>query len=397
MNGPNHIVSIIDVNRLVSNGGPVADGLRFTTYGKSVSTGEWASGMIFETSAPQLGWAEIPPRGSVRTVPPALIQVDDALVTGKGPVVMPGGTVLVGSSLVPDAGKLQNLLKALLEAGLERHDPERIPTACLLSHPGGDVIYGHWLLDLLPKAELARDHVPEDVPFLVGKDIPEFAVGLLERIGIPRERLLRRLPRMSRFIVAEECLKVQKLYIPTSARNNLFFDPSRCGVYEHLLSQAPLRPKIRAERIFLSRSALTRNKGLKSDRKLENAAAVERVFSDMGFTVIQPEKLPFPEQIALFANAKVIAGEDGSALHNALWCKPESTMVCLSSPRRLNRLHFCVAETRRLHYRLVRGAIDQSVLDGLEQGTVSNEDAYFAPWAVDPIQLGDALAGRVFS
>ena len=47
----------------------------------------------------------------------------------------------------------------------------------------------------------------------------------------------------------------------------------------------------------------------------------------LGFEAIQPEKLSFDEQALVFAQAEVIVCEFGSALTNAMFCKPGTKVV----------------------------------------------------------------------
>jgi hypothetical protein len=64
-------------------------------------------------------------------------------------------------------------------------------------------------------------------------------------------------------------------------------------------------------------------------RPLANEADVEQVFAADGFEVIYPETLTFEEQLALFGQARIVAGPAGSALHNLLFCRPGTPLICL--------------------------------------------------------------------
>jgi capsular polysaccharide biosynthesis protein len=58
-----------------------------------------------------------------------------------------------------------------------------------------------------------------------------------------------------------------------------------------------------------------------------------------GFTVLQPERLPFAEQVQHFAAARCIIGEYGSALHGSIFFQP-GTVVCGLKEASANRLSF---------------------------------------------------------
>jgi capsular polysaccharide biosynthesis protein len=66
-------------------------------------------------------------------------------------------------------------------------------------------------------------------------------------------------------------------------------------------------------RILLSRAP---------SKRLGNPLAVEEVFAGFGFRVIQPERVPIAEQLALYANCEVLASLSGSGMHNCLFARP---------------------------------------------------------------------------
>jgi len=77
-------------------------------------------------------------------------------------------------------------------------------------------------------------------------------------------------------------------------------------------------------RIYVSRS-----KYGNMSRQFANADAVEALFASHNFTVMHPETMPIPDQIALFENATEIAGEYGSGLHNTIFSHPHTKVMVL--------------------------------------------------------------------
>lgn len=81
------------------------------------------------------------------------------------------------------------------------------------------------------------------------------------------------------------------------------------------------RPLVGAEgprRVLLSRSrfnAERRGRGAETRTTAERDRIVEDDFAAAGFTIVHPEQLSVREQIAVAANAEIIAGQAGSALH----------------------------------------------------------------------------------
>jgi capsular polysaccharide biosynthesis protein len=78
------------------------------------------------------------------------------------------------------------------------------------------------------------------------------------------------------------------------------------------------------ERIFVSRSGSIRA------RSCHNAAEVEQLFEDYGFTVVYPEELDLSTQAGIFASARVIAGFGGSGLFNLMYAEKLEHLILLS-------------------------------------------------------------------
>lgn len=76
---------------------------------------------------------------------------------------------------------------------------------------------------------------------------------------------------------------------------------------------------VSARRLYLSRRS-------QAKRVMVNEAALESALVDRGFVVIEPERLPVAEQIALFREADVIVGPTGAALANTLFMKQGAKM-----------------------------------------------------------------------
>ncbi len=68
-------------------------------------------------------------------------------------------------------------------------------------------------------------------------------------------------------------------------------------------------------------------RGLTNSRNVTNRAAMIEALKTLGFVAIQPETLPFDEQVLTFAQAKVIVCEFGAAMANAMFCRPGTRVV----------------------------------------------------------------------
>jgi capsular polysaccharide biosynthesis protein len=77
--------------------------------------------------------------------------------------------------------------------------------------------------------------------------------------------------------------------------------------------------------IYVSRAGTT---AANSDRRrFLSEAALEGGLRELGFAVVAPELLDVDEQIDLFRNADTIVACRGAALANAIYCRPDTTIV----------------------------------------------------------------------
>lgn len=79
------------------------------------------------------------------------------------------------------------------------------------------------------------------------------------------------------------------------------------------------------EAIFVSRSRLGDRRRVVTGREALNAVAVER-----GLAIVHPQEMHFAEQVRIFDAARLVVGEYGSGLLNALFCRPGAAVLALN-------------------------------------------------------------------
>ena len=191
-------------------------------------------------------------------------------------------------------------------------------------HMGGH--YGHFLTEGLSTFWVFEEHQPEDFdhfvfhPFVFDMGDSEFFKHTLDTFGIPEEKVL---------VVGSEWLRFDEILVPERLfRINDAADPSMRRVYERLAA-----PSVREglpKRLYLSRRKFTSGGG---DRLVANEVLIEKSFERRGFVVEFPEERSFAYKLAMYTSADCIAGISGSALHNAIFMKPDSLVVELGDPR----------------------------------------------------------------
>lgn len=71
----------------------------------------------------------------------------------------------------------------------------------------------------------------------------------------------------------------------------------------------------------------------KGYRPMLNEREVEKIFLKAGFKIFHPERWSFEQQLAIFDRTKVLAGIEGSALHNSVFMQAGTQVLTLGTPR----------------------------------------------------------------
>jgi capsular polysaccharide biosynthesis protein len=219
----------------------------------------------------------------------------------------------------------ETLAEAMEERSPQAHFPRAVYLGQAFTH------FGHFLIETIPNL-LWIDLVDSDLPLLFhpfdpfGHDVftqRPHGAECLRLLGIPQQRIVM----VREDTVVDELLLPPRVY---DIRRGPLFDFRQ--VYS-ALREAALREATDdgARCIYLSRSRLRPRQ-----RRLAKEAMVERHMRWRGFTILHPEQMSFAAQIRAVAQAEVVAGVDGSALHLSAFMRPRSRMLILQTARRRN-------------------------------------------------------------
>ena len=287
-------------------------------------------------------WAP-PPDLMVGQVTPTLLRVyhEQTIVLGTSLFELPGAEVTEEGVILLDgvfqyANQL-NIFPVNFEghfraiaarlSDLRRVDVEE-PVVLLTGM--GHQMYGHWLVDFLPKLFLL-DRAGHDITrlrYLLPADTPDFARIWLGLLGIGADRLVV-------YDRTRDRVACRRLLVPTALRFVSRASPLMRQARRFLLDRAApgsrwrfgrRRERQGTEKILISRSD---NADTLNRRTLAERARFEETALARGFTPVRPERLSVPEQIALFRSAGTIVGEYGSGLHGSLFAPPGTTVVAL--------------------------------------------------------------------
>ncbi len=184
----------------------------------------------------------------------------------------------------------------------------------------GHRTFGHWIIDFLPRVALARMVTGASFQYLkilLLDDTPDWAVELLRLlfdIG-PKQIVWMR--------TFDEEFLLNKACIPSHAHSgNLLFHSFIRELYDAF--PRIVRPPFR--RLYIQRGSTTDNRMFARRNEMESLAA------HSGYELVDPSAMSFAEQAQLFSDARIIVGEYGSALHNAVFSQPGCQVVVMNVP-----------------------------------------------------------------
>jgi capsular polysaccharide biosynthesis protein len=97
-----------------------------------------------------------------------------------------------------------------------------------------------------------------------------------------------------------------------------------------------------------------------TSRNLLNEQLLLDSLASLGVQAVEPQDLPFPEQVGLFASADVIIGTHGAGLANIVFCKPNSQVVELIPSEYRNKCYWALAANIPLRYAYIIGEPPQT-------------------------------------
>lgn len=206
----------------------------------------------------------------------------------------------------------------------------------VLMTAGGYDIYGHWIVDLLPRFGMVKTAGLGGLPHY-RKPKHGWAVKMAELVAPGCFSLPEGLDG--------GLLRVKRLKVPSAVRKHgVIIDrlalPAWADFADSLSRQAAEASGDSPKLIFVTRKNWDRKRG--GVGPIANIEAVERRFNRAGFVSVSPETLSFAEQRLMFSQASGIAGEDGSGLHNIIFSRPGTRLGVIMS-NRLNTLHAVIA------------------------------------------------------
>jgi hypothetical protein len=212
--------------------------------------------------------------------------------------------------------KTENLL--LRTDCLKETDVERIDIPVFLATPLEPPIWGRWIVTVAQKVMQYKEY-GAGRKFLCHA-VHDWQRAFLRLLGVEEGMILAHDP--GRTYVCRDLMTVEysvtNMTVSAMERANLF----------SMIANYRVRIE-RKRKIFVSR--LSRSRQNPNYRVLQNEVELASMLEELGFTTIEPETLPFEEQISIFAGAEQVVFLGGSGVFNAAFCAPGTSVVTIES------------------------------------------------------------------
>ena len=270
-------------------------------------------------------------------------------------------------------------------AGLARDiaaasDVQGVQAPCLLVARYGDVTWGHFVCEMLPKIVLAEAAAPQRFTYVVPSRTTRIGTGVPQRYvravmeslrayGIEDHRLLRLPPR---HVLAFDAL---------FDLSGMFAVPGQefFGMHPGLLTLMANRVLGEAGVHSTRRPYLVRGAG--DLRQISNHAEILAIAYRHGYTPTDLMDLSFAQQVGLFNNAEAVAGALGSGFAGVMFARPGLKVATLAPSGWPDNYFVNLFQKQDVRHADVRGDASLSL----------NGDAARSPFEVPAAAFSDAL------
>lgn len=269
--------------------------------------------------------------------------VQDSTLRGSGFIIQ-NGTIIDARDLIPSYVRDQISQQNRWDLLGDRNSPLSLETPVLVISGDSHKVYGHWLVDIFPRAWLYKQFFGEPLPgtkVALPADTPDYAIDrLVDYFDFEREDFLQ-------YGVDTLDVNARNIIIPSLMHVDHYFHPAMNLFISYLIARAAsIRGTAQRQmprKIFVSRQ-IFRNKSTSYKRQILNEEEVFDLVRCHGYEIVNPEQLDWAAQIDLFANAECIIGEAGSGLHNTIFSDFGVGVVCINP---VNQLQGTIANLRK--------------------------------------------------
>jgi capsular polysaccharide biosynthesis protein len=253
---------------------------------------------------------------------------------------IPGGRVIGPNGVVitPDGGVVEE--SAWCDGWIETDrsltafrlpEPEKLPGHYFFL--GGNLIrgYAHWVFDALPRL-LMIDMVERD-------DMKLVVFGKLNRWQDESLRLAG-YHHLQRIELGNRYIQCEYLHFPSAVGKPGNTSPLALNFLRQRFLFGSNGGK---HRLYITRR-------LSGRRHIVNESELEPLLKSHGFEIVETENLTFQQQVALFAEAEVVAGPHGAGLSNLAFAPSNCRVLEFFAPTCLRWMYYYLAAARGQKY-----------------------------------------------
>ncbi|WP_190273149.1 glycosyltransferase family 61 protein [Methylorubrum extorquens] len=194
------------------------------------------------------------------------------------------------------------------------NSPESLLAGCSLFAGPLFNHFGHFLLESMSRLWSIRmqeyDNIIYQAPNADGLGINIFQRFMFEQLGI-----------IDKIKIIAEPMRFERIFVPSPSLVIGSYARSEYSSIFEAIRNMHMRGRPRLEtKIYLSRTLLDRGRTV-GEELLQDA------FLKDGYEIIHPERMTPQQQVNLFSSATHIAGIQGSAFHNVVYCQPGTKTV----------------------------------------------------------------------
>jgi capsular polysaccharide biosynthesis protein len=287
-------------------------------------------------------------RGLFPASPVSLRVMRNVVVASEGIVFDSGLELVQGTGRLFSEAAIGSARDASAQA-LEDGSILTIPGFSVLCKSRAADNYGHFLIEMLPRAWLARQMIHGfDLSYIVHQsDLLPVVRDALRGVGVS-DRLIRSTDGAP--------IRCETLVLVDGMSHHGIFQSPLCALaLSDLAAPVPRGP---FEKIFVRRRANTRS--------LLNEDAVEALLRARGFVAVEPGRMTVLEQAALFKGARIVVGALGAAMTNIAFCEEGAKIVALTSASFPDTFFWFLSRHRRHDYMEIRGVDRLAEFGGAE-------------------------------
>jgi len=268
-----------------------------------------------------------------------IIKLNDVFVCGDG-LVFDRALDVFGRTISQQIPEHIEHARAELERAIGSGSFKQTSGPAVLCVKPGWGNYGHWLMEMLPRASLADELLQNPtlkfiVPDTSGR-LNEVIERSLKLIGIDEQKLIKYSPSP---LWVEELTIVEGMTSHGGYMSPLVFAP-----LDRMANQVAAS---NLQRLYIRRK-------VPGYRHFVNEEEVCELLAGGGFTIISSEEHSFEAQISFFKGAKQILGVTSAALTSLCFCKPGTKVTMFYPESMADTFYWFIAQHRHLDFRDIR-------------------------------------------